>query len=481
MKKIAYSIIFLGLLTTFTSCDKTLEVDTVSDITNANYWKAEGDVTGYLTGIYTKLRDVANTTYYLEDRGDSFVEGLEVGVSNAWRQNLNNSTAPNWISFYNLIHHCNLLLKYAQGISFANESDKNRALAETYFIRAYTYFTLLRSWGDVPIVLEPTESGDQPFLSRSPATDVMQQVLKDVNMAISLFPEDGFINKSRASKPACYALKADAFLWKAKVLEGGNPDLDSTLTAIGNLESTAGLALESQFSQIFSTDNRNGKEVILSLHFERDEKSGMYSQGLKPRDIFVQSAKNKDDLPYAQSGARSNYAPSPKLISLFDKNANDQRKDASVITAVENDGTVIGVFDNKFRGTLYSDDRYFDNDIILYRLGGIILLKAEAQAALNRITDAVITLNIIRNRAHIGDYSGSMNKESVEKSILDERFRELYLENKRWPDLVRFHKEGVINLYDEVPNLNGKKIPLFFPIPQSQIDINKNLKQTEGY
>lgn len=481
MKKIKIFLAFLALATSLFSCDKVLEVEPVSDITNANYWKAEGDVTGYLTGIYTKFRDVANTTYYLEDRGDSFVEGLEVGVSNAWRQNLNNSTAPNWIDFYNLIHHCNLLLKYTPGISFTNQDNKNRDLAEAYFIRAYTYFTLLRSWGDVPIVLEPTESGDQTLPARAPAADVMQQVLKDVNMAISLFPEEGFVNKSRASMPACYALKADAFLWKAKVLKGGNADLDSSLAAIQKVEAVSGLALESQFAQIFSTDNRNGKEVILSLHFERDEKTGMYAQGLKPRDIFVQSAKNKNDLAYAQNGARSNYAPSPRLIALFDENANDQRKAASVITAIDNNGGVIGVFDNKFRGTLYSDDRYFDNDIILYRLGDILLLKAEALAALDRISDAVAALNAIRNRAHTGDYSGSLARADVEKAILDERFRELYLENKRWPDLVRFHVEGVINLYNEVPNLKGKKIPLFFPIPQSQIDINKNLKQTDGY
>lgn len=482
MKKIKFIIASVSfMLLVGTGCNKILNVKTVSDITNANYWNSEGDVTGYLTGIYTKLRDVMNTTYYLEDRGDSYVEGLEVGVSNAWRQNLNNSTAPNWINFYNLIHHCNLLLKYAPDISFADPNEKKRALAETYFIRAYTYFILIRSWGDVPLVLEPTESGNTPLPSRAPAADVMQQILKDVNMAINLFPEDGFINKGRASKPAGYALKADAFLWKAKVLKGGNADLDSALKAIQKIESVPGVGLESQFSQIFSTDNRNGKEIIMSLHFERDEKSGMYAQGLKPRDIFVQSAKNVEDLPYAKNGARSNYAPSPKFIALFNENANDQRKDASVISAIDNDGGVIGIFGNKFRGTLYPDDRYFDNDIILYRFGGMILLKAEALAALDRIPEAVTALNKIRNRAHIGEYAGPMDKTAVEKAILKERFRELWNEQKRWPDLVRFHYEGVINIYDEVANLQNKHVPLFFPIPQSQIDINKNLKQTEGY
>src|SRR5699024_10387413 len=103
--KLIIGLFLVSLLVYETGCDKILDVKTVSSITNTSYWNAEGDVTGYLTGIYTKLQDVANTTYYLEDRGDSYVIGLEAGVTNPWRQNLNKTTAPNWINFYNLIHH----------------------------------------------------------------------------------------------------------------------------------------------------------------------------------------------------------------------------------------------------------------------------------------------------------------------------------------------------------------------------------------
>lgn len=477
--------IFSGLLAvvlfTLCSCDKALEVKTISSITNASYWNNPGDLSGYLTGIYTKLRNNANTTYYLEDRGDSYSIGLEAGVTNAWRQNLNNTTAPNWVNFYNLIHHCNLLLKYGSDIEFAIPEDKNRIFAETYFVRAFTYFTLVKSWGDVPLVLQPTESGDRPMPARTPAADVMSQIIEDVNKAIELFPENGFINKSLVSKPACYALKANALVWKAKVLNGNETDLTAALKSIDTLETAPGLGLESDFANIFSTANRNGKEIIFSLHFERDEKSGMYGKGLKPRDIFVQTAKNKNDLPYARSGARSNYQPSPTIMSLFNENPSDQRKDASVIAAIDKSGDTIGIFGNKFRGTKFEDDRQFDNDIVVYRLGGLILLKAEILAALNRIPEAVTALNKIRKRAHIGDYSGAMDKPAVEKAILKERFKELWNEKKRWSDLVRFHKEGIIDLYKMIPNLAGKDVPLYFPIPQTQIDINNKLKQTEGY
>lgn len=467
------------------SCSKILDVKPVSSITSESYWNSEGDVTGYLTGVYFELRSAVNTTFYMEDRGDTFSPGLESGLSSAWQQNLTSSNAPNWINYYNLVHHCNLVIKYGNIISFSNGTNKNRALAEAHFIRAFTYFWLLRSWGDVPIVLEPTENDDIVLQARAPQTAVMDQILNDVNLAIDLFPESGFVNKSRASKPAAYALKTDALLWKAKVLDGGDEALNEAVSTADL--AMAGTSLDPAYANIFSTATKNGPEVIFSIYFNRDEKDEeggrieQYGRTLKPRDIFVSDATNVNDIAFSRTGARSAYAPSEKFRALFA--GNDARKGGSFITATAANGSTIGIFDNKFRGTLYpGDDRYWENDIIVYRLAEVILFKAEALAALNRVPEAVTELNKVRNRAKIGDYPGAVTKLAVESEILDERFRELYLELKRWPDLIRFHKAGTINIYNEVPNLGAKgNMPLFFPIPRTQIDLNPNLIQTLGY
>lgn len=478
MKKF-YSILFLMIaLSVINGCQKIIDIKPESSITNANYWKGEGDVTGYLTGTYTSYRNVMNTTFYLEDRGDEFSPGLESGMSTAWQHNLTPQNAPNWLDFYNVIHHCNLILKYAPAITFSQEANRNRILAQTKFIRAHTYFILLRSWGDVPIVTEPTENAEREMPARSKSTQVVEFILNDINDAIGLFPEDGFVDKDKASKQAAYALKADILLWKAKVLSGSDDDLAAAITAAD--KATVGLSLEEDFARIFSTDNRNGKEVIFSLHFMKDEKSDQYSRQLKPRDLFVQTAVNKNDIAFAVSGARSQYAPSPKLEQAFLANSKDKRMNASIIKATDAANKVLGVFDNKMRGTLYPDNRYYDNDIVVYRMAEMILFKAEALAALNRNSEAIAELNKVKQRAGIPNYSGPTDKKSVEKEILNERFRELYLELKRWPDLLRFHFGGTIDVRSEVENMN-QTVPLFFPIPQAQIDINTNLTQTDGY
>lgn len=479
--KQAIGICLFGLLTGIASCDDLLNVEVHNSITNESYWKSEGDVTGYLTGIHYRFRDVMNSTYLFEDRGDAFQPGLEGSVSEAWSQVLTESNAPLWRNYYNLIHHCNLVIKYAPEITPSTTNIK-RAIAEAHFFRAYTYFILVRMWGDIPIVLEPTESDQSPLPARSDAAMVMTEViLRDIENALAMMPEEGFRNKNRVSKPLIYAALTDMLLWKAKVIDKNTSDLENALVASDNVMK-AGLSLV-EFTRIHATDNKKNSEIIFALNYQRDEKSDHYGSRLKPRDIFVSTAVNEAEIAYAKSGARSVYSPSEKFMNSF-LNPNDVRKNASFIVAKNNKGETIGIFDNKFRGTLYDDDRYWENDHVLYRLGEIILFRAEIYAALQgagNLEKAVEELNKIRNRANTGNYTGPLDKQSIEREIFNERFRELWFEFKRWPDIVRFHHGGTINAYTEVPNLAGKSVPLFLPVNIDDLSLNPNLTQTKDY
>ncbi|GHT65056.1 hypothetical protein AGMMS50239_23980 [Bacteroidia bacterium] len=479
MKKTA---IILVLTFLFMGCDDLLNVKVVSDITNSSYWKGEGDVTGYMNGIYSNFRELMNSTYgHREDRSDAFVAGLEGSVSNAWAQNLTSSNAPSWGSYYTLNHHCNLVIKYGPKTE-PNTANIKRAIASAYVIRAYNYFMLIRAWGDVPLVLEPTESDNAPLPARKPANEVMTQILSDIENALSLFPENGYVDKNMISKPVAYALQADALLWKYKVLKGTEQDLTNAIQAADQVMAS-GVELLPVFTDVFSTDKKKNKEIIFALFFKRDEKSDHYGSRLKPRELFVGNAKNKNDLAYAkETRARSVYAPSDAIKNIY-ISTNDVRKNASIITAIDQSNNVIGDFDNKFRGKTYEDpaDRFYEDDLIIYRAAEMPLFKAEALAALERTPEAVAELEKVRNRAGTGAYTGPTDKQTVEREILDERFREFWLEQRRWTDLLRFHFGGTINVYNMVPNLNGKTIPLFFPIPQTEIDLNPNLEQTSGY
>ena len=199
--------------------------------------------------------------------------------------------------------------------------------------------------------------------------------------------------------------------------------------------------------------------------------------GLLTNDIV-----NKEDIPYTNSTiARHVYAPSPRLISLFSD--KDNRASSAYINAINSKGAVVFTSQNKFRGTAYTDDRYYDNDIVVYRLGEVKLLKAELLCYLggDNVQKAIDAMFATRNRAGIGAYTGSTVQKVVQKEILDERGRELCFELKRWPDLMRAHHAGTIDIYSYIPNLVGKSTPLYFPILRKMIDLNPNLEQTEGY
>lgn len=470
-------------LVSATSCDNLLDVKNPSYIYGEGYWSTKNEVESYLTGTYTTFRTCCNTLEHFEARGDEFEPGLEGGGSNQWAHNLTSLNGISWGSYYIVIQNCNMIIGNIAKADFSLESDKNQILAESYTLRAYMFFCLTRLWGDIPLETEATKGSAKPLPSRSSCTEAITQVIKDLETAIELFPTDSWAKgKSRASKPAAYALMADALLWKAKVLNGGDSDLREVIR-YADLAS-AGTGLESDFSEIYG--GRNGQEVIWSIHFGYPEIGDNYTHYLTLRDVFVEKAVNKDEIPYAKSGARSSYIPSQQIRDILGKYKGDVRKDNAYVIAVDKDGNQLGISQRKMPGTKTETNVIFDNDIILYRAAEMILFKAEAYAALGDTESAVKELEKVRERAGIGKYTGSTDKTTVEKEILDERGREFWLENKRWPDLLRFHYEGVIDVYQYVPKLKarhdaGITVPLYFAIPLSELSLNHNLVQTTGY
>lgn len=481
MKKYLSIILSIVSLIIISGCNNYLDVKPVSSITSSSFWNEPGDCEAYLIGIYNSARSRLNTELYGEDRGDSFEPGHIGPVSEAWAQSLSAANAPSWSGFYNTVYHLNRLLTEIDGIEFIVQDDKNRILAETHALRALIYFQMAKIWGDVPLVIEPTQNANVELVGRSSVNEVFTFINQEIDAALSLFPEEGYVDKNRMSKPAVFALQADVKMWTGKVLGGGQQDFETALSAIAEVEAS-GVSLLNDFRSIFLTNNKKNNEIIFSIFFEYQEHNEHYAKRISSWGINVTGAANYDELPVTErNNARHVYGPSPELKAAFGEYTTDVRKDVSMIDAVLANGDVLLTSQNKFRGTVH-DDRYFDDDLIVYRLADILLLKAEALAALNRLPEAITELDKIKERANVPVYSGPEEKTAVEQEILQERWKELFLELKRYPDLVRFHHGGTINIYNQVPNLNGKEgYPLYFPVEQSVMDNNELIEQTDGY
>ncbi|HMI01744.1 MAG TPA: RagB/SusD family nutrient uptake outer membrane protein [Pedobacter sp.] len=462
------------------SCDKLLEVEPESQITDQVYFQSEGDFAPYVTGIYVPMRTFANNLVFGTERSEELINAFNSRLTTAWSQILSPTVgAVNYSNFYSAIGHCNLLLEKIKPFQFSNEAAKNRIMAEAYCQRAYFYFYLLRVIGDTPLMLQAITDENVPLLPRAKAADVMKQVISDLNTAISLFPEKTYVSKYRFSYASAHALKAEASLWSAKVLDGGAAAFNDAVSSATEVEAS-GVQLLSNFREVNTV--RTNNEVILSAYFQRDETNANYALNALPFLSVVTGAANLDSIPYAATSTNGlgSYQISTKSRALFSGLTTDKRVPNTFI--IERQGTTQKyAWITRLPGNKYVDDRISDNDVIIFRLADVFLIKAEAYAGLNNTGQAIEYLNKVRLRAGIGVYTGDTGKPGVERAIFDERGRELFFENKRWYDIVRFHKGGTIDAYTYVPNLAGKTTPLFWPLATAVLAANTSLDQTDGY
>jgi len=118
---------------------------------------------------------------------------------------------------------------------------------------------------------------------------------------------------------------------------------------------------------------------------------------------------------------------------------------------------------------------------VVFRLGEQYLIRAEARAHLNKVSEAVADLNMIRNRAGLSN-TAAASQDALYPAIAQERKVELFAEwGNRWYDLKRTQRADA-----ELGSLNYKnqfwsRNDTLWPVPNSQILINPNLTQNPGY
>ena len=490
MKRLFKTLLSLIIILVLVSgCKKILEVTPQSSITEEIYFKNEGDFEPYVTGIYTFIRTFQNNFTYGMERGEELISASNSRFTVAWTHTLSpTSGAVNYDAWYRAIGNCNLLLARIKDFPFTiNPDSKDRIMAETYALRAYFYFNLTRVIKDAPLMLSAVVDENVELLPRSPAVQVAAQIVSDLDSASLLFKANpsfspaSYPSKYRFAYGSVNAMKADVKMWSGKVLGGGAADFNAAIAAINEVESS-GVSLNADFKNVVGLRAPTNPEIIMSAYFNRDETSNNYVVNALPFLAVITGALNLDSLPWAATAANGQgaFQISTRSRALFNAFPNDKRIPYTWVTERQPSGPKIAWI-TKYPGTKYPEDRVPDNDLIMYRLADIFLLKAEAYAALNNTVEAIKYIDKVRVRTGNGPYTGPTDKASVEKEILDERGRELFFENKRWFDLVRFHFGGTINVYTFVPNLVGKKTPLFWPINTTVLANNKLIVQTEGY
>ena len=283
MKKIFY-IASLCLMTALTpSCD-ALDLAPEDYYGAGNYWDNASQVESYMLGLHSQFRGQYDRIFKLgESRGGTLRIGTSsIGTSlndaDICGQNISADTPgySNFAGFYTQIMQVNhFITEVENGCDFLSEQTRSFYLGQAYGLRAYYYFSLFRTYGGVPLItvvdlLDGKPSAEKFYVERATPEATMAFIKDDINKSEQYFGSNNTHNVYMWSKYATLMLKAEIYMWSAKVsITGFNATGTADLqTAKAALQGVMGqFQLLDDYASIYSTKNKKNKELIFALPF----------------------------------------------------------------------------------------------------------------------------------------------------------------------------------------------------------------------
>ena len=497
MKKTNY-ILFLFALFLFTGCEDFLNEEPENSVTNANFWKTGQDLEAATYGMHTLFREVfGSVTMYTRDRGLPFDymnaqwQRPSEGTPTNWRST---SAELNWVSIYKLIAQCNLILDNIGKADIPIERN-NFYTGQALCTRAYAYFYLTRTWGDVPLIKESVDVGEK---ARSKWQEVQDIIIEDLKKAAKLLPlatnltnEDGsaITSKQVPAKGTAWAILAHLYAWKASLNK--EPELNQlALAACDSVIGDQSYRLADNIKDVCEVVIRgNSAEGIFELNYSKDSDTDLKSLGSYGANMFQKYPIVPLSTPSTRRTLlRLNNATAMALFpDLNDERRSEYFHELDLMAKEPTSITQGAAYIQKWRGVVtYTDGSqvgqiktYEDNEILI-RLADIILLRAELRANTGDLNGAISDLNTIRNRAKAHAYSAE--EGNLKEVIALEREKELFLEtpNLRYFDIVRngTFREKLRGKYKTLTDQDVTDGALYIPVSIAAFDNNTLMKQT---
>lgn len=470
--------VLLACLLSLASCENYLELSSPDGATTEKMWVSYDAAESYLISAYTYLQPTGwryHEYYYLPQnfRADDLFP--EYGTI-AWGYlasvvGFNNTAASSvpkymWQNWYRGVKLTNDIIAHVPSMSMLSEGEKNQLLAEARFLRGFYFFHLQMNFHRIIMPLEVAQSSGDLQLAASSRAGVFAQVEKDLKFAAEHLPATAD-SPNRAGANAAYA-----FLGKAYLYEGKNQEAADALDKVTGAELLPG----AKYRSLFDGTNESNSEIIFSKGYtaEKQESLELYSQ------LAVALA------PASLKGGWEMASVSDYFMSQLE--AGDLRKAATVLQSGDTfDGEQLTFENPDFNmcikyveslGAISSNRSVVD--IILMRYADVLLLRAEANAALGNTDAANADLSEIRTRA--GLPQAKFSGEALTKEIRKQRMIELIGENSRFYDLVRW---GVVGEQLQIANqpyvAAFKEKHSYFPIPLEETQRNKLVEPTPGF
>jgi hypothetical protein len=459
MKTYFRYIFLIALLFVANACHDVLEPKPVDLSVDEIVLNEPKDVPLVQIGLYNAFRVIPPAAVIAGDmtadmliHNGTFTQYRELGTKQITSANA--SVATLWEAVYNTVYVANFILERLPDISGISSTQRDQVMATAHFLRGYAYFIGVKTFGGIPKVTT-TDIGTNRNIPRASADDILSLVFDDYTFALGKLPAKGD-NPGYASESAVQAALARFYLYA-----GDWANAESLASGIIDAKR---YTLETSFANVVNKDFPT--ESIFEVAYTLTDDPGTNgSIGLN--NLFV--------------GRREIIPSNQAVIALASAESGNQTADDSVgrFSTIKFNIQNLKGNDNGWSVAKYGTGDQDNNNVYVFRLPEMYLIRAEARAQQNKIAGAVDDINVLRKRAHATRVK-SVNKAQLLQVIEDERRYELAFEGHRWYDLVRTGRAAAV-MSAFSPNWTNTYEQ--WPIPQREIQNNPALvgNQNPGY
>lgn len=465
MKK--YTYLLMAAAMAFTGCSLDMEPET--DLTDPEFWQSTTDLRGACNYLYIDLPGFSHDL-----RSEELVGPNQNSISSGNRTVPN--TSSDWTDPYDKIGRCNNIL--TKGVMVpADETEKNRWLAEAHFFRAYHYFDLVKKYGDVPLILKVFNTTTDPDImkGRDSRESVIQQCYQDLAFAAQWLPDIDKTNNDtdwgRVSRSAALAMIVRIGLYEGTYIkyhgltEGdANEHLRRAVNAadtIINIEKKHDLYPDFLKLFYFDGEGRQNRENVFVKIYGPDASGIVHNNSRGLENAAAVSRQMLDNFLYADGLPREKsslrISPEVKYSDIVEN--RDPRLKLTIYsigeeaykgpyTPFKNDDQTHGYgypIKKGFMRDQWATGSKETVDKMIIRYAEVLLSYAEALYELNgNITDEQLDATVNKVRERVG-FNVRLTNSFVQQNGLNmlqeirrERMVEFIDENLHYDDIMRW-------------------------------------------
>ncbi len=460
------------------SCSDLLE-EKPQAIAVEMFYNTADEIEAGVAAIYTPLRSSncyrAEYSVMLEEMSDITWEGVGSWRPPSLYQGLDGTNitrvSNTWRQFYLAVRNANIMIEAIPKANSTSENDKDAFMGESMFLRALTYFQLVRNWGAIP--LRTLDNMFENNLPRTPESQVYDLIISDLKFAESVLPSTVSV-VGHPTKWSAKMLLADVYFTLNqydKAAQLSNEIIQSQQYKLVEIETT------DDFENLYGATVINTPEEIFYFKFHESDGFNMayYFHGSGNAGKYIRTAG------YNVITSSKSHPP------YMNQDDNDLRKGLWYYYTLRTPPLLLLRKFTDVEGTVPR------NSFPLYRYADCLLMYAEASCRISNGPTAagIEALNMVHRRAYgylstqvspvdfnIGDY----DQKSFIELCITERGYETVGESKRWLDLKRLGKTEAQRYVMENRGLEIAEKHWLWPLPTSETNFNKAITdQNPGY